>query len=113
MKGLGPSSVSACHPCMFLEGSVSLGLQRRRQLKSGDGEVTPAQLDMLTFLLFLASLYLCPIPVFMLLVYFLSACALSTSLPGSRLACVLLQGTSLFSELSELGLCKALGEERH
>lgn len=97
---------------MFLEGSVSLGLQPRRQLKSGDGEVTPARLDMLTFLLFLASLYLCPIPVFMLLVYFLSACALSTSLPGSRSG-VLLQGTSLFSELSELGLCKALGEERH
>lgn len=98
---------------MSLEGSVSLGLQPRGQLKSGDGEVTPAQLDMLACLPFLASLCPCPITVFMVLAYFLSACALSRSLPRSRLACVLLQGTSLFSELSELGLCQALGEERY
>lgn len=92
---------------------VSGGEVPRGQLKSGRGEVTPAQLVMLTFSLFLASFYLCPIPVFLLLVSFLSACALSRSLPRSRLACVLLQGTSLFAELPELGLCKALGEERH
>lgn len=105
--------MSAGHPCVFLQGSVSLALQPRGQLKSGDGEVTPAQLDMLTFLLFLASLLSLSIPVFMLLVYFLCACALSRCLPGCRLACVLLQGTSLFPELSVLGLCKTVGEERH
>lgn len=97
---------------MSLEGSVSLGFQPRGQLKSGD-EVTPVQLNMLACLPFLASLCPCPTAVFMLLVCFLSACALSRSLPRSRLACVLLQGTSLFPELSELGLCQAFGEERY
>lgn len=117
-KRTGPNEGAGAKLCEYVSplhvsGEVfSLDLQPRGQLKSGLGEVTPARLDMLTFLLFLASLYLCPIPVFMLLVCFLSACALSRSLPGSRLACVLPLGTSLLAELSELGLCEALGEER-
>lgn len=113
MKRLGRGSVRVCHPYMFLEGSVSLGLLPRGQLKSRDGQVTAAHLHTWTSLLFVPSLYLCPTPVVALVIYFLSACALSRSLPRSGLACVLLQGNSLFSGLSELGLCKALGEERH